>query len=527
MKNVLVTFKATDEEKGRMESIEGFSFKFREAQDLTSDELREAEIIAGNIPADRAVECEKLEWIQLNMAGAADFTAPGVLPENVIITNATGAYGLALSEHMLAMLLSLQKKLYLYEKDQIKHEWTDEGNVTSIWGSHTLVVGLGDIGSEFAKKMKALGSTVRGIRRHLTAKPDYLDGIYTMESLDELLHWADIVAITLPGTPETEHLFDIERFRKMKSTAIFLNVGRGSVAVTSDLCKALNEGIIGGAGIDVVEPEPLPKDDPLWDAKNIIITPHISGYYHLEETRRRIADIIISNLEAYAEGKPLKNIVDRQTGYRKFDEKEAVKASRGRKLILASASPRRKELLTKADIPFTVVTSDKDEEYTATETPAIVMEIARGKAKDVLEKVISGDPDDNFVVLAADTVVSVDGKILGKPEDEDDAFNCIKNLQGRSHEVYTGVVIATKDMDKEPVFKAFYEKTIVEFYPVSDADIRAYIATGEPMDKAGSYAIQGGFAKYIKSIRGDYSNVVGLPIGRVCRELSGVLRKSE
>lgn len=194
-----------------------------------------------------------------------------------------------------------------------------------------------------------------------------------------------------------------------------------------------------------------------------------------------------------------------------------------RKLILASASPRRKELLAKADIPFTVVTSDSDEIYTSREPSAIAEEIARGKARDVMEKVLREGNDENFVVLAADTVVAIDGKILGKPSDEKEAFEYLKELQGRSHEVYTGVVIAVKDAHREPDYKIFSERTVVEFYPVSDEEIRAYIATGEPMDKAGAYAIQGGFAKYIRSIRGDYSNVVGLPIGHVYREMRGLL----
>ena len=194
-------------------------------------------------------------------------------------------------------------------------------------------------------------------------------------------------------------------------------------------------------------------------------------------------------------------------------------------LILASASPRRRELLKKADIPFVVVPADIEEVSAAGEPQDIAMEISSYKAEYVANTLIREEKRDSFVILSADTIVTVDGKVLGKPRDEEDAFNVLKELQGREHEVYTGVTIAVKYPGKNVHFKQFYEKTRVNIYPVSDEQIREYISTGEPLDKAGSYAIQGSFAKYIKSIKGDYSNVVGLPVGRVFKELKQFLKK--
>jgi len=194
-------------------------------------------------------------------------------------------------------------------------------------------------------------------------------------------------------------------------------------------------------------------------------------------------------------------------------------------LILASASPRRRELLKKADIPFTVMPADIEEVMVAGEPADVAEEISSYKAEYVADKLIREEKQDSFVILSADTIVTVDGKVLGKPKDEEEAFNVLKELQGREHEVYTGVTIAVKHPGKNVHYKQFHEKTRVKIYPVSDEQIRDYISTGEPLDKAGSYAIQGSFAKYIKSIKGDYSNVVGLPVGRVFKELKQFLRK--
>ena len=188
------------------------------------------------------------------------------------------------------------------------------------------------------------------------------------------------------------------------------------------------------------------------------------------------------------------------------------------KIILASGSPRRKELLEQADIEFEVIVSDSDESYMATKPEMIVEEISRGKA----EAVVSILEREEFTLLAADTVVCFEDVIYGKPADEEDAFNMLKKLQGNTHKVVTGVTIATKRKNSETAYKSFHETTEVEVYAMTDEEIRAYIATGEPMDKAGSYAIQGKYAKFIKNIHGSYSNVVGLPIARVYHELSAV-----
>ncbi len=178
-------------------------------------------------------------------------------------------------------------------------------------------------------------------------------------------------------------------------------------------------------------------------------------------------------------------------------------------IILASASPRRKELLSTAGLEFTVRVADVEEVIDENATPdEVVMSLALQKAQAVAQA------DPTATVIGADTVVVLDGEILGKPENEQNAIEMLTALSGRSHTVYTGVAIINGKK-----IKNFCEATQVEFFPLTEDEIRSYVATGEPMDKAGAYGIQGKGCVLVRKIDGDYFNVVGLPVSRVCREL--------
>jgi len=283
----------------------------------TRAEIAQADVILGNAAPSMISPEDKLQWLQTNSAGV-DGYLDGCLPKNAVLTNATGAYGLAISEYMLAVWLEQMKKLHTYRDVQHTSTWKDLGPVTSAWESTVLVLGLGDIGGEFAKRAKALGAYVIGVRRKGTDKPDYVDELILTEKLDEYLPKADCVAITLPGTKETKGMFGAERLAKMKDGAILLNVGRGMTVDSDALVDALESGKLSGAGVDVTDPEPLPADHPLWKQENAVITPHVSGGFHLEETHNRIIRIMAENLRAFCAGKPLKNVVDFETGYRKL-----------------------------------------------------------------------------------------------------------------------------------------------------------------------------------------------------------------
>ncbi len=320
MNQILVVIPVEDCHKAMLEAAApSAEFIYSSPKAVTSEQVQSADIIIGNVPAKLIAGSKKLRWLQLNSAGTDGYTVPGVLPEDALLTNATGAYGLAISEHLLACLLHLMKKLNHYQREMETHTWQDHGAVTSIYGSKTLVVGYGNIGSEFAVRMHALGSSVTGIRRNKTEKPDYLAGLYQMDRLHECLKDADIVVSCLPGTKETYHVFDADAFAAMKPGAFFLNVGRGNAVDSYALAEALNCGHLAGAAVDVTEPEPLPADHPLWDAKNMLITPHVSGGYHLKETHERIIRIAVENLRRFTNGEALKNNVDFATGYRKLE----------------------------------------------------------------------------------------------------------------------------------------------------------------------------------------------------------------
>lgn len=184
------------------------------------------------------------------------------------------------------------------------------------------------------------------------------------------------------------------------------------------------------------------------------------------------------------------------------------------KIILASASPRRKELLEKAGVCFSVIPGNADETITAEKPADAVQELSLKKARAVAEH---ADFEEGTLILGADTIVVYRDEILGKPSDALDAVRMLEELQGNVHEVYTGVTMLWKrNGDWES--RSFAECTQVEFYPVSEGEIREYVATGDPLDKAGAYGIQGPFFVYVKGIRGDYCNVVGLPVARLFLE---------
>ena len=186
------------------------------------------------------------------------------------------------------------------------------------------------------------------------------------------------------------------------------------------------------------------------------------------------------------------------------------------KIILASASPRRKELLAKAGISFTVIPAAGEEKRTS-ETPGeAVQQLARDKAEWVAPSL--AECEEGTLVIGSDTIVVFENRILGKPKDRRDAAETLEKLQGNTHQVYTGVTVLERKAGKW-VEHTFFESTDVTFYPVSREEIQDYIATGEPMDKAGSYGIQGLFGIYVKGICGDYNNVVGLPVARLFHEM--------
>ena len=331
-KRALVTIPTGERHRNLLQqAAPGWEFRFRgtdtlvcapqealPGQPVTQEDVDWAQVILGNVPAAMLHGSHALEWLQTNSAGVEAYIQPGVLAGDTLLTNATGAYGLAIAEHMLGMLLELFKKLELYRDAQKSGAWQSQGAVKAVYGSTVLVLGMGDIGGEFAARCKALGAKVIGVRRSPRPCPEYADEVHLLEDLDSLLPQADVVAITLPGTDATRGLMSRERLAKMKEGAVLLNVGRGFIVDTEALCDALERGHLSGAGVDVTDPEPLPPTHRLWNIPTAVVTPHISGFYHLRETHERIVGIFLENLRHFQAGEPLRNLVDFATGYRKL-----------------------------------------------------------------------------------------------------------------------------------------------------------------------------------------------------------------
>lgn len=317
MKKVLILMELSSGQRKKLEAAgAGSALTFSSPDRVSKEDIQEANVIIGLPKADMIQASENLELLQLESAGADAYTAPGVLNEKTALTNATGAYSQAVAEHALALTLMLQKKLHLYRDGQRAARWQDRGCVSSLRGGTVAVVGLGDIGGYYARLVKYMGAYVIGVKRRPSACPEYVDELMLTEQLNEVLPRADVVMSVLPNTPATRYIYTDESFRLMKDSAIFINCGRGNAVSAQTLYRALTEGQIAAAGIDVAETEPLPENSPLWGLENLMITPHISGSHHLPETVDRIVDICAGNLHAFLNGGKLKNVVDLSTGYK-------------------------------------------------------------------------------------------------------------------------------------------------------------------------------------------------------------------
>lgn len=307
---ILVMIPMTQTQQDKLEQIlPKAEYLYTNISDVTEEQIQQAQIILGNVPADMIKASRNLDWLHLNSAGYDPYVEKGILGPHTMLTNSSGAYDKAVSEHMFAMLLSLLKKLHLYRDAQKQHIWSDEGDVISIKDATILILGAGNIGKHFAGLVHALGAYVIGVKRTPGACPSCMDELHTMDKFRELLPKADAVISFLPSTDETRGLFHKELFMTMKKGSFFLNGGRGDLVCTEDLCDILESGHLAGAALDVTEPEPLPENHRLWEIPNAFITPHVSGGYHLPETLHNIVSLCLENVQRYANNEPLRNMV--------------------------------------------------------------------------------------------------------------------------------------------------------------------------------------------------------------------------
>ena len=248
-----------------------------------------------------------LKWFQTMWAGTEEYN--GFLPEGILFTSSSGSNSRSVAEHMLTGLMAVCRRLPTYLDSQRSHVWKDEGPMKTILGGTVLVLGAGNVGSTFAGLCQGLGARTIGLKRTVNGPIQGFDEVRAMDELDALLPQADVVALTLPHSPQTVGLMNADRVARMKDDAILISAGRGSVLDQDALVNAMKAGRLWGAALDVTDPEPLPADSPLWDVPNLLLTPHVAGGMRLEITRRRCVEMAQDNLRRYLAGEKLENIV--------------------------------------------------------------------------------------------------------------------------------------------------------------------------------------------------------------------------
>ena len=270
-------------------------------------------LIAGPFTRQIFSRAGKLKWVQSHGAGVDRFMFDEFIASVIPLANAKGVHPIPMSEHVFAMMLAFERGLHISLEWQKKREWNDKIELGELAGKTLLLAGPGAIGDRIAMLAKAHGMTVVCIRRDLSKKSGYCDEQYGVDKLADAAGKADHVVNVLPHTKETYKLFNEKIFSRMNPSAYYYNIGRGKTTDENALIRALKEKMIKGAGLDVFEHEPLPKESELWKMENVIITAHIAGETPFYEDR--MSDIFIRNLEAFLAGKPMPTLVDKQKGY--------------------------------------------------------------------------------------------------------------------------------------------------------------------------------------------------------------------
>jgi phosphoglycerate dehydrogenase-like enzyme len=278
--------------------------------------LEDIEIAVRWFPRDLLPKASGLRWMQQWGAGADWLMEyPEAAAMDFVLTNASGVHAVPISEHILAFLLSFARGLHVSACKQVRHEWKapDQPQVFELADKTMVLVGVGAIGERTAMLANALEMHVLGVRRDPDIPAPGVIAMYGPDHLLDLLSNADFVVLTIPLTPETQDMIGERELRAMKPSAYIVNIGRGDTIDEAVLIRALEEGWIAGAGLDVFETEPLPQNSPLWDMENVIITAHYSG--RTPKYNERAMAIFLDNLRRYQAGAPLRNVVDKTLGY--------------------------------------------------------------------------------------------------------------------------------------------------------------------------------------------------------------------
>jgi phosphoglycerate dehydrogenase-like enzyme len=284
----------------------------------TEDDLRDADgVIGWELPAHLLAAATRLRWMHAAGAGVERYELAQIAARGVMLTNSSGVSAPNMAEHVLGMMIALTRRFPRLLRAQTRREWRDEAThreVGELQGQTVLIAGIGEIGCAVAQRAAAFGMRVNGLRRRTDASPPAgFDRVFAIVDLPAALADADHVVVTLPNTPHSRGLFDAAAFAAMKPGAAIYNVGRGTVIDTTALIAALESGHLGGAGLDVTDPEPLPENSPLWDMENVLITAHTSGA--TPRYWERQADLIAENIRRIQRGNAPRNLVDLEAGY--------------------------------------------------------------------------------------------------------------------------------------------------------------------------------------------------------------------
>jgi phosphoglycerate dehydrogenase-like enzyme len=275
--------------------------------------IGEAEAAFGTITPELLRRATKLRWLQAPQAAPpAGYYYPELIAHPVEITNFREIYNDHIGTHVMAFLLAFARGLQVYIPQQLRREWKkpeQNAGIVHLGEATALVVGVGGIGSEVARLCAAFGMHVIGVDERRRDKPPGVAELHRGDELDALLPKADFVILTVPHTPETEGFMNRARFREMKKTAFFINIGRGMTTRLDDLAAAIEAGEIAGAGLDVFEEEPLPEGHKLWTLPGVLLTPHVAGYGPYLDDRRY--EIILDNCRRFLAGQPLRNRVEK------------------------------------------------------------------------------------------------------------------------------------------------------------------------------------------------------------------------
>ena len=278
-------------------------------QAVYDEALNKADIAVG-WPRAQSVLHSPVRFLQLCSAGYDPYLGISLdKKENFILCNSRGVFSVPAAEQTIAMMLALTRRFYIHIREQPQHIWRRTGDYRIVDGTTMCVVGMGSIGHAIAERCAGLNMTVVGVTRtgKEAVKPP-LSKVFAIDALGDALAIADHVVLSMPSSPQTDGMFDEAMFRRMKQGSCFYNVGRGSLVVEADLIKVIRDGHLWGAGLDVFATEPLPKDSPLWDMENVVITPHSAGRY-LQEFDI-LCDLFVGNLERYHKGETLINCID-------------------------------------------------------------------------------------------------------------------------------------------------------------------------------------------------------------------------